>query len=151
VNEQNPAPLRDVAANPNAFTTYLKSHQSSLLDSEDSLAVLAREARVHCRNTRVDGDRWYHPRMRSAQVEKSMRRVLKHLEAAAAEMEKATAARHAFEEDVRTLPGKRRQKALEKARKKGAVPAQAVNSTTMPQSPRYTSPASVFDLGKESA
>ncbi|MFP8887825.1 hypothetical protein [Streptomyces mangrovi] len=146
------SPLRDVAQNPDAFTAYLADVQRVLLDIGDNLEVLARETRVHCRHTRIEGDRWYSARLRALPVEKTLRDVLKHLHALTDGLEKSTHKRHAHDETVKEVTRKRRENALEKARKKQAVlqpaPNPAEGVPTDPN-PGYGGPTSIYDLGRE--
>ena len=137
--------LREVAQNPAAFAKYLSNVQSTLLDIEHNLAVLARETRVHCRATYVEGDKWYHARLRARPVEKTLRQVLTHVNGLTEGLEKASHERHAHEERVQALPGERRQKALEKAQKKGVPALQAVPQQQTAPDPA-AGPASLFDL-----
>lgn len=154
--DPNHAPLRDVAQNPEATARYLADVQRVLLDIGKNLETLAIETRVHCRGTHVDGDRWYHARMRALPVEKALKDVLKHVSGLTEGLEKTAYKRNAFADEVKKLPGKRREKELEKQRKKNLQPLQAA-----PQSPQqgaqsqnmgYGGPASIYDLGnRESA
>lgn len=145
--------LRALAQNPVAFATYLGDIQSVLLNIEHNLAILARQTRVHCRSTHVEGDKWYHARLRARPVEKTLNQVLKHVSGLTEGLEKASHERHAHEDRVKALPGERRQKQLAKAQKKApalqAVPSQAQAGVDQPASQASApagDPASVFDL-----
>lgn len=162
-NDPNHAPLRDVAQSPEATARYLADIQRVLLDIGNNLETLAAETRIHCRGTHVDGDRWYHARVRALPVEKALKDVLKNLGNLTDGLEKSAFKRRAFAHEVNQLPGKRREKALEKARKKNPQPIQAApNAPEMgakapnggAHSPNsgYAGPTSIFDLGnRESA
>ena len=146
--------LKEIAQNPEAFARYMGSVQSTLLDIEHNLTILARETRVHCRGTHVEGDSWYHARLRARPVEQALKRVLTHVNGLTAGLEKASHERHAHEDRVQALPGERRQKQLAKAQKKGApalqaVPPQTGHGQATPQtSAPAGNPTSIFDLGK---
>ncbi|CAM5541129.1 hypothetical protein [Streptomyces californicus] len=73
-------PLADVAASPEATARYLADIQRVLLDIGKNLESLALETRVHCRDTHVEGDRFYDAWMRAQPVERALRDVLKHVE-----------------------------------------------------------------------
>lgn len=133
-NDSNDAPLRDVAKSPEATARYLADVQRFLLDIGKNLETLAHETRLHCRGTHVEGDRWYHARMRALPVEKALKDVLKHTRALTEGLEKSAYKRNAFSDEVKNLPEKRKQKALEKERKKNP-PLQAA-----PQSPQQGAP-----------
>lgn len=162
-NDPNHAPLRDVAQNPEATARYLADVQRVLLDIAKNLETLADETRIHCRGTHVDGDRWYHARMRALPVEKSLKNILRNLSGLTKGLEKTAFERKAFAYEVNQLPGKRRAKELEKARKKNpqqiqAAPQQGGQSPNQPQQAAqdrnsgYAGPTSIFDLGnRESA
>lgn len=142
--------LRALAQNPVAFAAYLGDILSVLLNIEHNLAILARQTRIHCRSTHVEGDKWYHARLRARPVEKTLNQVLKHVSGLTEGLEKASHERHAHEDRVKALPGERRQKQLAKAQKKAApalqaVPGQAEPDQAAPQAPA-SGPASVFDL-----
>lgn len=152
-NDPNHAPLRDVAQNPEAFARYLADIQRVLLDIGKNLETLQRETRVHCRGVHVEGDRWYHVRMRALPVEKALRDVLKHVDGLTAGLEKSAHKRRAHADEVKAIPGRRREKALAKAQKKspaalGPVPESTERGTAGPN-PGYSGPASIYDLGRE--
>ncbi|MFJ9380355.1 hypothetical protein [Streptomyces sp. NPDC101455] len=150
------SPLRDVAASPEATARYLADVQRVLLDIGRNLETLALETRVHCRDTHVDGDRWYHARLRALPVENALNDVLKHVNGLTSGLEKSAYKRKAFSDDVKNLPGKRKEKELEKQRKK-TPPLQAATGNpkqhgTQSQNPGYSDPTSIYDLGnRESA
>ncbi|MET8787991.1 hypothetical protein [Streptomyces sp. NPDC004589] len=155
-NDPNHAPLRDVAQSPEATARYLADVQRVLLDIGKNLETLAVETRLHCRGTHVDGDRWYHARLRALPVEKALKDVLRHVSGLTDGLEKTAYKRNAFTDEVKKLPGKRREKELEKQRKK-TPPLQASSEFSSPnsaprQDPGYAGPASIYDLGnRESA
>ncbi|AJC62033.1 hypothetical protein [Streptomyces sp. 769] len=151
-----PAPLRDVAQNPEATARYLAAMQRTLLDIEKNLQTLAVETRLHCRGLHVDGDRWYHARMRALPVEKALQDVLKHVNGLSKGLEKTAYKRNAFADEVKKLPGKRREKELEKQRKKNPKQLQVAPNPTQEgaqgQNSGYSVPTSIYDLGsRESA
>lgn len=154
-SNENHAPLRDVAQSPEATARYLAEIQRTLLDIGKNLETLAIETRVHCRGTHVDGDRWYHARLRALPVEKALKDVLKHLGGLTEGLEKSAYKRNAFADEVKKLPGKRREKELARQQKKNpqlqAAPETQQQSTEN-EKPGYSGAASIWDLrNKESA
>ncbi|MFF4866815.1 hypothetical protein ACFY3J_35005 [Streptomyces sp. NPDC001231] len=151
-NDPNYAPLRDVAASPEATARYLADVQRVLLDIGKNLETLAIETRVHCRGTHVDGDRWYHARLRAMPVEKALRDVLKHVNGLTEGLEKTAYKRNAFTDEVKNLPGKRKEKELEKQRKKNpqlkAAPQAPQQQGAQGQNTGYSVPRSIYDLGQ---
>ncbi|MEU5314420.1 hypothetical protein [Streptomyces sp. NPDC021562] len=147
-----PSPLRDVAQSPEATARYLADVQRVLLEIGDNLELLARETRIHLRATHVDGDRWYHARLRAQPVEKALKAVQKNLDGLTQGLETTAYKRNEFADKVKKLPGERQQKALEKARKKNPQIRAAQNSSPQggQQAPGYgySSPASIYDLGR---
>ncbi|MHB6912801.1 hypothetical protein [Streptomyces sp. DB-54] len=131
---------------------YLADLQAHLLEIGDKLATLARHTRVRCRNTHVEGDRWYHARLRALPVEKALKDVLKHVDGLTEGLEKTAYKRKAFAEEVKNLPRTRREKELEKQRKKNPKQLQAApnppQSGAQNQNSGYGGPTSIYDLGK---
>ncbi|WP_327388899.1 hypothetical protein [Streptomyces sp. NBC_01207] len=155
-NDPNHAPLRDVAQNPEATARYLADVQRVLLDIGRNLEALALETRVHCRDTHVEGDRWFDAWMRAQPVERALKDVLKHVECVTKGLEKSAFKRRAHDEAVANTAKKRKEKELEK-KGKIAPPLQAA-----PQSPPqqgapsrnsgYGGPTSIYDMdNRESA
>lgn len=154
MNSNDPAyaPLRDVTRNPEAFAQYLDEIERVVLDIGKNLETLQHETRVYCRNTHVEGDRWYHARMRARPLEKALKDVLKHVGALADGLEKSTYKRRAHDDEVKALPRKRKDKALAKQRKRNSAlrPAPENPGTgNTEQNQGYSGPASIYDLGKE--
>jgi hypothetical protein len=154
-NDPHHAPLRDVAQNPEATARYLAEIQRVLLDIGRNLETLADETRIHCRSTHVDGDRWYHARMRALPVEKALKDVLRHVAGLTEGLEKTAYKRNSFADEVKALPGKRREKELEKQRKKNpqlhAAPNNSPQEGARTPNNGYGGPTSIYDLGRESA
>ncbi|MEV7471519.1 hypothetical protein AB0O20_34245 [Streptomyces kronopolitis] len=155
-NDPTDPPLRDVAQSPEATARYLADVQRVLLDIGKSLETLAIETRLHLRDTHVEGDRWYHARMRAMPVEKALGNVLKNLNNLTAGLEKSAYKRNAFADEVKNLPRKRREKELERQRKKNPKPLQAAPNPqqqgAQDQDSGYGGPTSIYDLGnRESA
>ncbi|WP_031511050.1 hypothetical protein [Streptomyces megasporus] len=144
------APLRDVAQSPEATARYLADIQRVLLDIGKNLEILAMETRVHCRGTHVEGDRWYHARLRALPVERELKNVLKHLHGLTEGLEKSAYKRNVFADEVKALPGKRQEKALAKERKKNPQPLQAAPESGerghTDQNSGYGGPTSLYDL-----
>ncbi|KUN58426.1 hypothetical protein [Streptomyces griseorubiginosus] len=155
-NDPNYAPLRDVAQSPEATARYLADVQRVLLDIGKNLETLAIETRVHLRGTNVEGDRWYHARLRAMPVEKALGNVLKNLDNLTEGLEKSAYKRRAHDETVVNTAKERKEKELERQRKKNpqmlqAAPSQAQHGAQSLSS-GYSVPASIYDLGnRESA
>ncbi|MFI1621815.1 hypothetical protein ACH4VT_33380 [Streptomyces lydicus] len=155
-NDPNHAPLRDVAQSPEATARYLADVQRVLLDIGRNLEALALETRVHCRDTHVEGDRWFDAWMRAQPVERALKDVLKHVEGVTKGLEKSAFKRRAHDEAVANTAKKRKEKELEKKRK-NAPPLQAAPQNQPQQggqghNSEYGGPTSIYDLGnRESA
>ncbi|MFB7852801.1 hypothetical protein ACFC34_38110 [Streptomyces sp. NPDC056053] len=154
-NEPKAAPLSDVAQSPEATARYLADVQRVLLDIGKNLETLAIETRVHLRRTHVEGDRWYHARMRAMPVEKALGNVLKNLHSLTEGLEKSAYKRRAHDEAVvNTLKG-RKEKELERQRKKNPPTLQAAPNPPQQgarnENSGYGGPTSIYDLGRESA
>ncbi|GGO98656.1 hypothetical protein [Wenjunlia tyrosinilytica] len=152
----NPAPLRDVAQNPEATARYLADIQRVLLDIGKNLETLAIETRVHLRKTHVEGDRWYHARLRALPVEKALKDVLANLNGLTEGLEKSAYKRRAHDEVVVNTARSRKEKELEKQRKKNPQPLQAAPESpqqgALGSNPGYGGPTSIYGLGgRESA
>ncbi|MET8615842.1 hypothetical protein [Streptomyces misionensis] len=154
-NDPNYAPLRDVAQSPEATARYLADVQRVLLDIGKNLETLAMETRVHCRGTHVDGDRWYHARLRALPVEKALKDVLRHVNGLTEGLEKTAYKRNSFADEVKKLPAKRKEKELEKQRKKNPPVLQAAPNPPQQGAQSgdsgYSGPTSIYDMGRESA
>ncbi|WP_445277916.1 hypothetical protein, partial [Streptomyces sp. DSM 41033] len=127
---QSTNPLADVAASPEATARYLADVQRVLLDIGGNLEVLAREIRVHCRDTHVEGDRFYDAWMRAQPVERALKNVLSHVESVTKGLEKSAYKRRAHDESVAAVDKKRKEKALEKSRKKNPPQLNSVPGNT---------------------
>lgn len=150
------APLRDVARNPEATARYLADVQRVLLDIGRSLEDLALETRVHCRDTHVEGDRWYDAWMRAQPVERALKDVLKHVEGVTKGLEKSAFKRRAHDEAVANTARRRKEKELERKQKSApllqAAPSSPPQQAAPGQNSGYSAPASIYDLGdRESA
>ncbi|WLQ53778.1 hypothetical protein P8A21_40325 (plasmid) [Streptomyces poriferorum] len=155
-NDPNHAPLRDVAQNPEATARYLADVQRVLLDIGRNLEALALETRVHCRDTHVEGDRWFDAWMRAQPVEKALKGVLKHVEGVTKGLERSAFKRRAHDEAVSNTAKKRKEKELEKKRKNApplqAAPKHLPDQGAHDQDSGYGGPTSIFDLSdRESA
>ncbi|MFF5859888.1 hypothetical protein ACFY8B_30445 [Streptomyces sp. NPDC012751] len=150
------AALREIAQNPAAYAHYLADLHRVVLDMQAKLEVLQRETRVHCRKTRVEGDKWGQARLRSFPVEKSLNDVLKNLKNATSGLEKSAHKRHTHDEKVMEVKKQRKEKALLKERKNNpqlqAAPENPGQQGAQDPNMGYGSPASIYDLrGRESA
>ncbi|MFE9913049.1 hypothetical protein [Streptomyces clavifer] len=155
-NDPRPDPLRDVAQSPEATARYLADVQRVLLDIGRNLEALALETRVHCRDTHVEGDRWFDAWMRAQPVERALKDVLKHVEGVTKGLEKSAYKRRAHDEAVANTAKKRKEKELEKNHKNAppiqAVPRNPPQQGGQAQNSGYGVPASIYDLGnRESA
>ncbi|MFK0016204.1 hypothetical protein [Streptomyces sp. NPDC091027] len=151
-NDPNHSPLRDVAQNPEATARYLADVQRVLLDIGKNLETLALETRVHLRGTNVEGDRWYHARLRAMPVEKALGQVLRNLNNLTEGLEKSAYKRRAHDEAVVNTAKDRKEKELEKQRKKNPPALQAAPNLpeqgARSENSGYGVPASIYDLGK---
>ncbi|MFC9176754.1 hypothetical protein [Streptomyces sp. NPDC057107] len=149
-NDPHHGPMRDVAQNPEATARYLADIQRVLLDIGGNLELLAREIRVHCRDTHVEGDRFYDAWMRSRPVERALKDVLNHVEGVTKGLEKSAYQRRAHDEAVVAVDEKRKGKALEKARKKNPPQLNTgqgnAGQASQRENMRYDEPASIYDL-----
>ncbi|MEV6049199.1 hypothetical protein [Streptomyces xanthochromogenes] len=151
-NDPNHSPLRDVAQNPEATARYLADVQRVLLDIGKNLETLAIETRVHLRGTNVEGDRWYHARLRAMPVEKALGNVLKNLNNLTDGLEKSAYKRRAHDETVVNTAKGRKEKEIERQRKKNPPTLQAAPNPSQQggqgQNSGYGGPTSIYDLGK---
>jgi hypothetical protein len=150
--DPNHSPLRDVAQSPEATARYLADVQRVLLDIGKNLETLAHETRVHLRDTHVEGDRWYHARLRAMPVEKALGQVLKNLNNLTEGLEKSAYKRRAHDEAVVNTAKGRKEKELERQRKKNPPVLQAAPNQPQQgaqgQNSGYGGPTSIYDLGK---
>ncbi|MCL3998174.1 hypothetical protein [Streptomyces lavenduligriseus] len=154
--DPNHSPLRDVAQNPEATARYLADVQRVLLDIGKNLETLAIETQVHLRDTHVEGDRWYHARLRALPVERALGNVLKNLKNLTEGLEKSAYKRRAHDEAVVNTVRERKEKELEKQRKKNPPQLQAApdphQQGAHSRNIGYGEPTSIYDLGnRESA
>ncbi|CCK32938.1 hypothetical protein BN159_p60 (plasmid) [Streptomyces davaonensis JCM 4913] len=151
-SDPNYSPLRDVAQSPEATARYLADVQRLLLDVGKNLETLAIETRVHLRETHVEGDRWYQARLRAMPVEKALGSVLKNLKNLTEGLEKSAYKRRAHDETVVNTAKGRKEKELERQRKKTPPPLQAAPNPpqhgAQNQNSGYGGPTSIYDLGK---
>ncbi|MFB8020748.1 hypothetical protein ACFC36_19510 [Streptomyces rubiginosohelvolus] len=151
-NDPNHAPLRDVAQSPEATARYLADVQRVLLDIGKNLETLAHETRVHLRDTHVEGDRWYHARLRAMPVEKALGNVLRNLNNLTEGLEKSAYKRRAHDESVVNTAKDRKEREIERQRKKNPPPLQAApppqQQGAQSQNSGYGGPTSIYDLGK---
>ncbi|WP_331743030.1 hypothetical protein OG239_42930 (plasmid) [Streptomyces sp. NBC_00868] len=155
-NDPNHSPLRDVAQNPEATARYLADVQRVLLDIGKNLETLALETRVHCRDTHVEGDRFYDSWLRAQPVERALKDVLKNVQSVTKGLEKSAYKRRAHDEAVANTSKKRKEKELEKSRKNTpplqAAPQNPPQQGVQSQNYGYGAPTSIYDLGnRESA
>ncbi|MER5781282.1 hypothetical protein ABT104_06070 [Streptomyces mobaraensis] len=154
-NDPNHRPLRDVAQNPEATARYLADVQRVLLDIGKNLETLSVETRLHLRQTHLDGDRWYHARLRAMPVERALGTVLKNLKSLTEGLEKSAYKRQAHDDVVADTIKERKEKELERRRKKN-LPLQAAPNPQQQDAQHrqygYDGPTSIYDLGnRESA
>lgn len=155
-NDPNYSPLRDVAQSPEATARYLSDVQRVLLDIGKNLEILAIETRVHLRETHVEGDRWYHARLRAMPVEKALGQVLRNLNNLTGGLEKSAYKRRAHDETVVNTAKNRKEKEIENQRKRNPQPLQSApippERGARDQNSGYGGPTSIYDLGgRESA
>ncbi|MFE5199914.1 hypothetical protein ACFQ93_40485 [Streptomyces sp. NPDC056601] len=145
-------PLADIARNPDAYARYLADLQRVLLEMKRNVETLQTHVRVHCRGQRVEGDKWGQAWLRAFPVEQSVRSVISDLESLAKGLEKSAHKHHAHAEGIRNVAKERKEKALEKSRKKNplpqAVPVQPAQPPQAGQTPNmgYSGPTSLWGL-----
>lgn len=146
------AALREIAQNPAAYAHYLADFHRVVLDMQAKVEVLQRETRLHCRGTRVEGDRLGQAFLRSYPVEKSLTDILKHLKGMSSDLEKSAHRRHAHDEKVKEVKKLRKEKAQIKARKNDpqlqAVPESPGQEGPQGQNPGYGGPTSIYNLDR---
>lgn len=145
-----------MAQSPEATARYLADVQRVLLDIGRNLEALALETRVHCRDTHVEGDRWFDAWMRAQPVERALKDVLKHVEGVTKGLEKSAFKRRAHDEAVANTAKKRKEKELEKKRKNApslqAAPQSPPQQGAPSRNSGYGGPTSIYDMGnRESA
>ncbi|OII64351.1 hypothetical protein BJP40_02220 [Streptomyces sp. CC53] len=150
------AALREIAQNPAAYAHYLADFNRVVLDMQAKLEILQRETRVHCRGTRVEGDKMGQAFLRSFPVEKSLNDILKNLKSISSGLEKSAHKRHAHDEKVKEVKKNRKEKAQIKARKNNpplqAAPENAGQQGAQSSNVGYGGPTSIYSLGgRESA
>ncbi|MFD4833180.1 hypothetical protein ACFWPV_25470 [Streptomyces uncialis] len=146
------AALREIAQNPAAYAHYLADFHRVVLDMQAKLEVLRRETRVHCRGTRVEGDRMGQAFLRSFPVEKSLNDVLKNLKSISSGLEKSAHKRHAHDEKVKEVEKQRKEKVQLKARKDNpslrAAPENPVQQGVQSPNMGYGVPTSIYNLDR---
>ncbi|PRH79665.1 hypothetical protein C6N75_08480 [Streptomyces solincola] len=149
--------MADIAASAAATARYLADLQLTVRDMERHLAVLTDQTTVHVRGTHLQGDRFYHARLRARPVEKALEKALRDARSLIADLERAAYQRRDFDTGCDTTVKDRKQKELEKTRKKSphAIPPRPNIPPQVPQQPNtgYAAPvAGIHDLrGRESA
>lgn len=146
------AALRQIAQNPAAYARYVADFHRVVLDMQAKLEVLQHETRVHCRGTRVEGDKRGQAFLRSFPVEKSLHDVIRNLKKAVSGLEKSAHRRHAHDEKVKEVRKQRKEKAQLKQRKNNPQlqrapqnpPQQGARDSDM----GYGGPTSIYDLGR---
>ncbi|MGV4890730.1 hypothetical protein ACSR0Z_29925 (plasmid) [Streptomyces viridosporus] len=146
------AALREIAQNPAAYAHYLADFHRVVLDMAAKLEVLQRETRVHCRGTRVEGDKMGQAFLRSFPVEKSLNDVIKHLKGVTSGLEKSAHKRHAHDEKVKEVKKQRKEKALLKGWKNNppiqAAPENPGQQGAQSSNMSYGGPTSIYDLDR---
>ncbi|WP_329595898.1 hypothetical protein OG195_44840 (plasmid) [Streptomyces sp. NBC_01362] len=146
------AALREIAQNPAAYAHYLADFNRVVLDMQAKLEILQRETRVHCRRTRIEGDKWKQAQLRSFPVEKSLNDVLRSLKKVTSGMEKSAHKRHAHDEKVKEVRKQRKEKAQLKARKNNpqiqAAPENPEQRGAQSPNPGYGGPTSIYNLDR---
>ncbi|MFJ5657277.1 hypothetical protein ACIQD5_28520 [Streptomyces microflavus] len=150
------AALREIAQNPAAYAHYLADFNRVVLDMQAKLEILQLETRLHCRKTRVKGDKWGQAYLRSLPVEKSLHDILRNLKGISSGLEKSAHRRHAHDEKVMEVEKSRKERAQLKARKNSptlqAAPENPGQQGAQSQNPGCGGPTSIYDLNnRESA
>lgn len=146
------AALREIAKNPAAYAHYLADFHRVVLDMAAKLEVLRLETRVHCRGTRVEGDKRGQAFLRSFPVEKSLNDVLKNLKSLSAGLEKSAHKRHAHDEKVKEVEKRRKEKVQLRERKSNptlqAAPESATERDQQGPNVGYGGPTSIYNLNR---
>ncbi|MFJ8855675.1 hypothetical protein [Streptomyces sp. NPDC102437] len=146
------AALREIAQNPAAYAHYLADFHRVVLDMQAKLEILQRETRLHCRKTRVEGDKWGQAALRSFPVEKSLNDVLRNLKGISSGLEKSAHKRHAHDEKVKEVKKTRKEKAQLKERKNNpslqAAPENPDQRGAQSPNPGYGVPTSIYHLDR---
>jgi hypothetical protein len=144
------AALREIAQNPAAYAHYLADFHRVVLDMAAKLEVLQRETRVHCRGTRVEGDKMGQAFLRSFPVEKSLHDVIKHLKGVTSGLEKSAHKRHAHDEKVKEVKKQRKEKEQLQERKNNpplqAAPEDPGQQGAQSPNMGYGGPTSIYNL-----
>ncbi|MFE3865647.1 hypothetical protein ACFXPT_35265 [Streptomyces goshikiensis] len=144
--------LRQIAQNPAAYAHYLADFNRVVLDMQAKLEILQRETRVHCRGTRVEGDKMGQAFLRSFPVEKSLNDILKNLKSISSGLEKSAHKRHAHDEKVKEVKKSRKEKLQIKASKNSpplqAAPENAGQRGGQSQNMGYGGPTSIYNLDR---
>ncbi|MFJ1847077.1 hypothetical protein [Streptomyces sp. NPDC088146] len=146
------AALREIAQNPAAYAHYLADFHRVVLDMQAKLEILQRETRVHCRGTRVEGDKMGQAFLRSFPVEKSLNDVLKNLKGISSGLERSAHKRHAHDEKVKEVKKSRKDKAQLKTRKNNpslqAAPENSGQQGVQSPNVGYGGPTSIYNLDR---
>ncbi|MBT2369964.1 hypothetical protein J7E88_33035 [Streptomyces sp. ISL-10] len=146
------AALREIAQNPAAYAHYLADFHRVVLDMAAKLEVLQLETRVHCRGTRVEGDKMGQAFLRSFPVEKSLNDVLKNLKSVSAGLEKSAHRRHAHDEKVKEVRKQRKERAQLQGRKNKptlqAAPERSPEGGEKDSNAGYGGPTSIYNLDR---
>ncbi|MFG2676909.1 hypothetical protein [Streptomyces sp. NPDC048445] len=146
------AALREIAQNPAAYAHYLSDFNRVVLDMQAKLEILQREARLHCRGTRVEGDRMGQAFLRSFPVEKSLNDILKNLRSVTSGLEKSAHKRHVHDEKVKEVKKSRKEKEQLKARKNSptlqAAPENSGQQGAQGPNSGYGGPTSIYNLDR---
>ncbi|MEV7898591.1 hypothetical protein [Streptomyces cyaneofuscatus] len=144
------AALREIAQNPAAYAHYLADIHRVVLDVQAKLEILQRETRVHCRGTRVEGDKMGQAFLRSLPVEQSLNGILKNLKGISSGLEKSAHKRHAHDEKVNEVRAKRKEKKQLKVHKASpslqAAPESSGQEGAQSPNPGYGGPTSIYNL-----
>ncbi|MFZ3562818.1 hypothetical protein ACOKM5_43585 [Streptomyces sp. BH097] len=114
--------LKGIAQNPDAYAAYLADLESALLKMKQNFETLQTHVRVHARGQRVAGDKFGQARLRALPLEASVRSIISGLESVTKGMEKSSHRHFAHAEKVQEVAKVRKDKALEKERKKNPLP-----------------------------
>ncbi|MFH8698987.1 hypothetical protein [Streptomyces chartreusis] len=144
--------LREIAKNPAAYAHYLADFHRVALDMQAKLEILQRETRVHCRGTRVEGDKMGQAFLRSFPVEKSLHDILKNIRSLTAGLEKSAHKRYAHDEKVTAVRKQRREKEQLKERKNDpplqVAPENREGQDSRSQNMNYGGPTSIYGLDR---
>jgi hypothetical protein len=138
--------LKRIARNSRAHSQHLADIKRRLEELRSHLETLGGETKAHCRSVKVEGDRWYHPLLRSRPGESAYKQLLKQVDETGKWLDECARRRNAHDENVNTTRRTRWEKKYGK--NPIALPGGRSSSRRISRGP-VDAPRSVFDLERE--